>query len=290
MDVAFIEAAQGVIETLPSEFGGLADQYHGRPARGSQAEREIESFSDAEAVRTAYSQSALALDSVADHLDALRRATTEPVDVFASFSLARGILTSAAIAEWLSDGNISTTDRVGRSMSFRYEGIRQQRTLLNLKGSEEELQRVEGRLTAIVMDAARRGVPTSEDESGHAQKLTRKVPPDTKLAASSLQAEWQYRLLSAVSHGHSWALRATGFQQSADVPHGFVTRDASPLIIGSLLHWSIEWFLRPAWSQAILMGWLLRDLAKASEAAYDRLGFPPSQRFWRRSPKINQLI
>ena len=81
-------------------------------ARGLTA--SLASFPDREPLETSLSLGAQALEHAADHLFALSDACVSPVKPFAAFTLARGVLESAATALWVFDSDIEKKERVER--------------------------------------------------------------------------------------------------------------------------------------------------------------------------------
>ena len=141
------------------------------PAPGSRAEREIREFPDDEGVETSLSLGAQAIEHSADHMYALAAACTEPVAPFAAFTLARGVLESAAIAVWLFDTEIGAAERVERGMSLRHAGLEELRKLTEsdpavLEYDGDASRKVKDRFNDMLAKAIERGVEPRRNRKG----------------------------------------------------------------------------------------------------------------------------
>ena len=106
-----------------------------------------------------------------------------------------------------------------------------------------------------------------------------------------LDKEEMYRLLSAVTHGHDWAIRALSF---SPVPKG----DLRPYVGGApvtmykktldvdklalLGFTAAEALARPVWDECNYAGWDKGRLIGVFERTFDDLQAAPGVRFWNR--------
>ena len=104
------------------------------------------------------------------------------------------------------------------------------------------------------------------------------IPHTTDLALA-LSGSGDYELLSGMAHGRGWAVRGLGMSPTADRNIWTQSMDLPRLVF--LIMWSIEWFSKPAWQLAVLMGWDLAELRRALEGAYDATATRARLRFWR---------
>ena len=99
-----------------------------------------------------------------------------------------------------------------------------------------------------------------------------------------------YRLLSAITHGHDWAIRGLGFRP---VPQSYLRSyvggvpvtmyekqvDVDKLVLLGLT--AAKAFARPVWDQCNYAGWDNQRLIDVLDSTVDKLGAKSSERFWR---------
>ena len=112
-------------------------------------------------MKTAYSQANLLLGSADDHMVAFTRVMTEPVNAMAAWTLVRGAVEAAAMSAWLYEPTIDATERVKRSYAYRFEGIEQERMLLNAIGKSAEAAKAVDRLNFLEAEVRRCGTSAS---------------------------------------------------------------------------------------------------------------------------------
>jgi hypothetical protein len=86
------------------------------------------------------------------------------------------------------------------------------------------------------------------------------MPPITTLAGQVLGEEDTYRLLSAVTHAHIWALHQVGYlnvERRLDERPGMVSmkKAAKPICFNFLARKAVDAFSRPIVYKAVLFGW-----------------------------------
>lgn len=242
-----LDAIRAAVSELPSRLGPVIDKASPEPIPGSQAWRELEGFEDSQAVRSAYSQGSLLIESAADHMFALRAACEEPVTVFAPWTLTRAVLEASARAQWLLDHSIDVKTRVERSMTMRLSGLENQRKLPDL-ATFSDRDRIDQRVLSVLEAASARQI----DEKRSKRKKERVIgfgdgmPGSTGLVAQVLDAEAEYRLASGVAHADPSILIPLGFAKS-DKPN-LLEKHTQPISIVFVCMRAIEWFSRPVWS------------------------------------------
>ena len=113
------------------------------------------------------------------------------------------------------------------------------------------------------------------------------MPTATKMIKMMLNDEMNYRLLSAVAHGHSWAIRGLGWSSfGPDVNVGGVALtpfqkavNADAIAIMGLC--AAKALLRPLWSHCRYFGWDTDQFTALFEEVFDKLMVNDNQRFWR---------
>jgi hypothetical protein len=259
------------IVALHDAVGRLfADAGHD-PLPGSKAEHELRSYERPTIIETAYSQATLLIEAASDHLILFTRSMQEPVLSIAPWSGIRSLLEASAVATWLLDGQIGATERAIRSFSFRLEGLHQQAKLARSSHDDAVLEKVGERTRKIERDANTLGIPSHYDKHGNLAYIGAKMPAMTELSATVLKDELAYRLLSAVLHGHSWALQQAGFVKVKSGSHLYLERSIQPLAILYLSSRAVHAFIRPVLAKAVLYGWDARQCAALADSINSRI-------------------
>jgi hypothetical protein len=210
-----VEVVEGILDDIGSAIktiGALLDEYGPGPTPHSQAAIDIAKYPDYDCGKNPYALGGQQIEHVADHLMAFRRTVTEHVMTVAPWNCVRAALECAALACWLIAEGQNSEVRVQRALGYRYaslnEGLKLYRAIGNANAiikSELALDRLEDqavhyKLAVKTKNGNRTGVG---------------IPPllKTAMAKEMLNAEVEYRLLSAMTHGQHWASMALGFKR-----------------------------------------------------------------------------
>ena len=257
---------------------------------GSPAVHEQATSPRPQSLVTAWSQSALLIELGSEHITAFVKTITEPVEVFACLTCIRSMLEPCALAAWLLDPHIDAHTRVGRVFALRYDRLEQQRKFIRADGgSENDLQEIEERIDEVERDAFEVGYAPILNKNGKRLGIGEEMPSATGVIKSMLGEESTYRLLSTVTHGHSWALIGLGF---SPVPEG----DLSPNVGGISVAMfektvnvtnlalygltMVRAFAKPVWDKCNYAGWDKARLIGVLDNTFDKLGAAPAERFW----------
>ncbi len=177
---------------------------------------ELASSARPESIVTACAIANQLIEYSGEHLTAFVKTITEPIEPLASWTCIRSMLESCAIAAWLLDPTINAEQRIARTFAMRYEGLEE---LLKygrcVNQPASEIQGLTDRIDDVAQVAAGLGYPPIQNRRGHRTGIGERMPNATELIRSELDEESMYRLLSAVAHGHSWAITQLGFRRSA---------------------------------------------------------------------------
>lgn len=279
----FYDQLVDLVRTFPERAGALIDDVGGTPARGSRIDRELGELADPESLKTSLSLGGQALEHAADHLFALSDACVSPVKPFAALTLARGVLESAATALWIFDTDIDGKERVERGMSLRLVGLEDQRKLSRASPAGPDTDEVTRKITSRIEDmtsaADARGVEPHRNRRMKVDGFGSKMPGRLELASRVPGGEFDYRLLSAVSHGHSWSLIGVAFKPSEQ--QNMAVKNPEPIVLVYVCSRAIEYFARALWAQVYLHGWKSGPFARLLEETFDSIGLVPERRFWR---------
>jgi hypothetical protein len=204
------------IDNLIDKSGELINMHGFDSKPDSISSQELESFQRPLSLKTAYSQGHTFVEVAGDQLMAFSRTLKEPIQTIAPFTCSRSVLESCALAIWLLNNEITVTERVKRSLSFRFEGMTQQKKLANSSRTKNGLEVIEIQTNKIIKIAQDMSFPIFRDKKDKITGVATRMPSITNLAKNILNKEHEYRLLSAVTHAHSFALIQTSFAKYGD--------------------------------------------------------------------------
>ncbi len=246
---------------------------------GSPAVHEQASSARPQSLVTAWCQAAQLIELGGDHITTFVKTITEPVEVFACLTCIRSMLEPCALASWLLDPRIDAHTRVGRTFALRYEGLEQKLKFVRADGgSENDLQEIKDRIDEVDHDALKTGYAPIA-----------KMPSATDVIKLMLDEESTYRLLSAVTHGHDWAIRGLGF---SPVPEGDPSPDVGGVSVAmfektvnvtNLARSGLTMaraFAKPVWDKCNYAGWDKERLIGVLDSTFDELLAKPTERFW----------
>jgi len=226
------------------------------------------------------------IEIAADHLTGFLKLTTEPCETIAPWTCTRALLEAASLSVWLLEPGLAVERRVARGFALRFEGLTQQLKWARAEGTVDAQLAVD-RIAKVTNDAVGLGFSSVLDRKGRQVGIAERMPSVTELVRDGLDQEVTYRLLSAVAHGHFWAVRQAGFEILGGVTK---TADGTPLRSMSkavnmegmlyLASCSAMAFGRATWLQGLYSGWESDDLSSILQRLYDRIGFRDEHRFW----------
>jgi hypothetical protein len=250
------------------------------PLTNSLADEELQSFIDPEKVKTAYSQGGLLIEAAADHLMAFSRVLKEPAQTIAPWTCVRAVIETSALSAWLFDPGIDVNERVQRSLVYRCEGLTQEVKFLKASGDQAEVIRIKDRLEKVKQFASNLGDYGVINKNKQRKKVALEMPSVTEIINKTLHEEAVYRLLSAMSHGHSWAHLQLGFRQVENGEDPLFEKSLKPISIVFLCYKAILAFARPCWNKTLLFNFDPDGLRKVLEPIADDLKIQSGHRFW----------
>ena len=270
---------------LLTSISGLFQLLDELPTASSQAEAERGTFTEPDLITHAITCGCLSIASVMDHSSAFFRSSQSPATLFAPWTCARAVLESATIAMWLLDPRIDARVRVGRHLSFRYEGFVQQKKYDLPTLAPDLAASIENRIEALEAKADHLGftqLRKNEKRTGVAQHY----PTMTDLCQTMLGAKLQYKLLCAIAHSQPWALQQVGFhireQTTGDRPRLLPLVEPKPATLAWTCQIVAQWSTQAIWFQWRYLGGNLQRLERAFEDGFDAMRLDQQSRFWRR--------
>lgn len=260
-------------------------------AANEQAESQCPESQCPESLVSAWAIATPLIESGGEHVTAFVKMITEPIEPIACWICVRSMLESCALASWLLDPGINATERVGRVFALRFEGLEQQLKFGRVAGvSNSELEAAEKRIDDVEQIAINLDYPRVVNSRDKRIGIGQKMPSATEVIRVMLDEEAMYRLLSAVAHGHFWAIRELSYKPMTDHPGGLHVGgvpvsafEKTPNIKGMayLGLGAAKALARPLWHQCSYFGWNKVRLMGILDSAFDKLHATPGVRFWR---------
>ncbi|HMD89138.1 MAG TPA: hypothetical protein VKF38_08245 [Anaerolineaceae bacterium] len=283
------EDVLNMLSTVHNLIDGSAqiyNKYNNEPASGSLAVQERNSFSNQVLIKDVHYRGILSMESAADHFMAFADSMTEPAKTIAPWTCVRGLLESCAIAVWFLDPTIDAKTRVGRCFAFRYEGFIEQIKFLDLKKMQTEIDMAQQRIIKVEQDAVSLGYPRLLNKNGNINGIALRMPSIIDLIGTTLDREADYRLLSAIAHGHHWALWKIAFRiNDVENPEGqdtnAIEKHLHPESAMYLCNISVTSFAKVLWCLWRLYGWDTKEIEHFLDQIYMQLHYKTEMRFWR---------
>lgn len=273
-----------LLDSIPAATGEALKVTDWKAAETSACAIDGRSVGDPGASETVLAQAAQLVTGGADHVAALRRALTSPVMTLAPFTLARAVIEASATCLWLLSDRTASAERVGQSMSLRYESIlEQQRWVRSLMPFPPEAQQLEASLAERV-----RGLCDAAAKRGISEKRSRRkgeligfgggLPPMTQ-RASDVGLGDVYRLYSGVAHGLTWATINASFRATDQADR--LTQDLRPESAVMIITAALQVWLQAVHSVFVYASWDVAPWAARCDPLLDAAGLNERIRPWR---------
>ena len=183
-----------------------------------------------------------------------------------SWSSVRGILEPCALATWLLDPSIDVKTRVEDALALRFEGMDQQIKMMRTAHRVEHIEAISRRIDKVEQEAISLGYEATTNRNGRRIGIRQVMPTATSIVGETLNEEVTYRLLSAVTHGHHWAVHSLNFDilpaddpaldPSVIIPSGLraLKKAAKPVCFEYLAHQAMKAFTTPVLCKTKLFG------------------------------------
>jgi len=141
-------------------------------------------------------------------------------------------------------------------------------------------------MTKVEQDALSLGYTKLVDKKGNTNGIAKHMPTITQLIGATLDRESEYRLLSAVAHGHHWATQQTSFRViDAPTENGSSEKALEKFVHADFFLFAaivaVTSFSKVNWNLWRLYGWNLKELEDLLDATFDELRYAPKLRFWK---------
>ena len=248
-----------------------------KPKPGSPAALEMKESKRPKSLETSISAALTLIDIAEQHLDLFSKTTS-----LVPLTSARNALEPSAIATWLLDPGIDGHERVGRLFAYRFSGQFEMRKFYRSVGAQANEVETDEAIQKILTEAKALGYHPLKTRGKNPRidaLHTRDLNGTTRLIGTVLgdDAEEVYRLLSAVAHGHMWAVHSLAYKIHAG--GNLAEQIDNPRAISLTGCVASESYAKAVWNYANYMGWDTELLAKELEVVADQfVGF---DRFWR---------
>lgn len=290
MEISPLEAGKilGGLKKLHGDLGKFVKSQSYSPGVGSKAACELAEKFGTEFLHAVQSKGGIQRENTADHVTALLKTLGEPIETVAPWTCVRAALEMSTLSSWFLEPNITVQERVARGFAHRFQGLVEQQKFSKCAGLDS--QSVGRRIEKVEADAMALGFPKMVDGRGSRIGIGRLMPSKTDLIDEVFKKAETYRLLSALAHGHDWAIQAMSFRVVPDMkvePAGdgvhlnVIEKAISPNALAYLGILAAEVLSRPIWFQAIYYGWDNRPLVDIFERNFDCMGASKQVRCWQ---------
>lgn len=290
-DESYITSLRGAITAL---YDGTAELYatHGdQPAPDSLADKDVRESARSESILTVRAMAGLLIEYSGEHLTTFVKILTEPIEPLAAWTCVRSMLESCALSAWLTDPSIDNKERIARAFAHRYEGLEQQLKFGRLVLFQRaELDAVKQRVDTVEQTAIALGYPRIQNSKGKRIGIGQRMPGATEIIKLVLDEETMYRLLSAVAHGHMWAITQVAFKPAnaaadtaniAGIRAKYLDKQVNVGHMAYLGLVAARSFSKALWHLWSYMGWDRAPLTVLLDNVFDQLEASACSRFWR---------
>ena len=258
----WLDQVVAVFEHLHKNVGIALTAVGHDPMPSSPASEELQSKHLRHHLETAYSQGTILIEASMDHFSGFVRGVTLPVLTISPWTSVRTILETSAIARWLLDTRLDASSRASRSHQFRCEGLSQQLKFARVAGGETDLDHALDRYREVLAQADSYGLEVLHDDQGRPKCLARSMPSASDLVKDYLQQESAYRLLSAMAHGHPWALQQLAFRSAQESQPVLLEKNLGVRSIAYLGKLALDVPRAPIMDKCALFGWPSAGIAE----------------------------
>lgn len=268
------------------------DREHGaEPASTSKAATELANVPQSDRLTLGWSIAALLNEFGDQHMTAFIKSITQPMVALACGTCVRSMLEPCALSAWLLDPTVDAHARIERIFALKYEGLIQEQILIGAtidSGSNvATLEQSKVGIDNLEQTAISLGYKPVRNKKGERIGIGQKMPSTTAVIKQMLDEEALYRLLSAVAHGHSWAILNLGFRDTAEQligPRSGVALNILEIIvpinyIESLGLIAVQALARAHWNKCRYFGWDEARLEGIVKSTIDKLPRKPAPRW-----------
>jgi len=270
------------LEIFDNELRIFVDRYDDMYLAGSQAEKEVNDFTDSSTVKTVYARSSIFHETIKEHFTALYRVLLKPSCILAAITCTRTILELSAKDMWLLDRDINVRERVGRSFALRYSDLEQQRKFAKSLNMAEGETLVNERIDSVENDALKLGYCQMLGKNGKSKGkrvgIGTTVPNNTDMIKNILEGKEDYRFLSAIVHGQMGTTIATAFKEIPD--SNILEKHAHEETVYYLFQTGPILLSRIVWNKAQFYGWDVNKWEAVIQPVFDTLGISEQNLSW----------
>ena len=282
----YLTAMSKALLKLHSECRAFTAKYDSRPEQNSQASIEIQNASHPAAIIDAWTIGLKLIEYSGEHVTAFVKTITEPIEPFACFTCVRSMLEASAISAWLLDPSIDANTRHGRTLSLRYDGQKQRRVFEHSTGASTAAIDATGDQIKKIKNEMLAGGFVNQNQGQSIVSISiQEILGSTEMIRNLLGEETNYRMLSAIAHGHHWALDSLGYVPTGSgkvegIDINLRRKEANRVAIALIGSAGMKAFCRPMWNLCRYFGWDNLELKEKFEDAANLLGIAANRRFW----------
>lgn len=245
------EQMESFISIVGEHIRGHEDNH----VQGSIFEKQSNHANYSSGASNAFSQGSLLQINAANHGLALARSINEPVLAHAPWAISRNVIEASTLSSWLLSPSIEARERSARSYALRFKGSLEQQKFARSVKDTKTLDEAKSRTSEIEAKAVSDGHKRIWDRKGKLIGIGVRLPSSTELVELELGMGAEYRLFSAMLHGHHWATQQLSYRK-IEAPSGIALEEhISPLGLVFMAQKSIESFYLCSNARFNTYGW-----------------------------------
>ena len=259
---------------LIDSVDGMRDHFGLLPLDGSNTSAEMQESSQSGLIAAAASISHVLIGSAEAHM----RMFAESTEI-TQYTSVRAMLEPCALAKWLLDPGVNGGERAGRVFAYRYKGQEEMRKCHSAAGMAEAELATRDNISKMAAEAHDIGYQTLY-RNGRIDGIHKRVPPTTHLIREALgkEEEKAYRILSAIAHGHTWAIFSIAVR--LELTSSTVEVHDNPIALNWIATVATRAYCKAVWTFGTDRGWPKRDLVGRFEKSCNSLKIPDTDRPW----------
>lgn len=183
------------------------------PGDNSLLYKQAKTNDDKNLLFNSFCQANLQVEFAFEHYCSFIRNLTEPGLPIAMFTSLRALMETSSNAIYLSDLSIAMTERISRGYSLRYRDLKEQLSLLNIFGSDDDKKVTLERIESVEKDAINYGFKKVINRQNERIGIAKTMPSIINIIKETSNNELLYRYFSGVLHGNFWAVKDSIFRK-----------------------------------------------------------------------------
>ena len=260
---------------LIDSVAGMRDRFGSFRIDGPVASAEKPRHLQPVSIDKAFATSVTLIGVAEEHMTAFTQSTG-----ITQYTSARDMLEPCALVTWLLNPTVDERERAGRVFAYQYSDQEEMRKCYSAASITFAEQDAKDRISKLAAEAGELGYNILQ-MNGKIVGIHKRLPKTTPLVGGSLgkEEEKAYRVLSAIAHGHMWAIHSFAYKWDLTGLTAEVNDNPSTLNwIGTI---ATRAYCKAVWAYGNYLAWPQRDLADPLEKTCSSLKIPDTDRPWK---------